>query len=444
LRNQKFSKGGREKVKPQRAKQTGKEPSVANLKVAYVLLRFPCMTETFVAEEIQKIQDEGIEVCIYSLLNPRDVLVHPVSQALLPLARKAPGFGSPSLWAAQFHFLRRSPGQYFKLLRTLMGQPAPGVSYYFKRFAVFLKGVWIARDLQSRGVQTIHAHFAWLSGASAWVISELLGLPFTVTTHAYDIYSERNDLLDLTTREAARVVTISQKNRAAMLEKCEHLASDKIKVIHCGVDLAFFEPNAKDGNGKQGPLRITSVGSLIPKKGHETLIRACGKLKERGVDFNCTIVGVGGLEAPLKALIGELGLEEQVKLAGAQSQVWVRNQLANSDVFALACVQAGGEGQDGIPVAMMEALAMGVPVISTPVSGIPELIEQEVSGLLVPQRDAEKLADAIMRIAEDGDFRQALQKGGRGVVEREYDITLNVRVLSDTFSEVVKEHERNH
>src|SRR5659263_435624 len=110
-------------------------------------------------------------------------------------------------------------------------------------------------------------------------------------------------------------------------------------------------------------MQITSVGSLIPKKGHEYLIRACALLKKQGVDFHCTIVGVGGLEKHLQALIDENMLGEHVKLAGAQSQVWVRNQLIQSDVFALACVQAGLEGKDGIPVAMMEALAIGVPVI---------------------------------------------------------------------------------
>ncbi len=416
---------------------------MANLKVAYILLRFPCMTETFIAEEIQKIQDKGIEVCIYSLLEPRDTLVHPVSQSLLALARTAPGFGSPSLWAAQFRFVIKSPGRYFKLLGTLLRQPAPGVSFYLKRFGVFLKSAWVAGDMEPRGIRMVHSHFAWLSAASAWVVSELLGLPFTVTTHAYDIYSERNDLLDLTTRKAARVITISQKNKRAMLEQCNLLPEEKINVIHCGVDLSFFQAIGSDDEKTAGPMRITSVGSLIPKKGHEHLIRACGRLKEWGVDFHCTIIGIGEQKDRLQALIDELGLQGKVELAGGRSQVWVRDQLTRSDVFALACVQAGAGGQDGIPVAMMEALAMGVPVVSTPVSGIPEMVESEVSGLLVAERDEEQLAEAILRVREDSNLRQSLREGGWDVVAREYDIKRNVQQLSEVFSEVVAKHERS-
>lgn len=414
---------------------------MANLKVAYLLLRFPCMTETFVAEEIQKIQDTGVNVSIYSLLTPKEKLVHPVSLTLLPLVRYAPGIFKPSLWAAQFHYLRKAPGQYYRLLRNLLRQPAPGVSFYLKRVDIFLKSIWIARDLEPSHVQLIHSHFAWLSAASAWVVGDLLHLPFTATTHAYDIYSERNDLLDLTTRYAAKVITISQNNKRAMLEKCSHLIEAKIKVIHCGVDLFFFQTSQRGQGQIAEPMQITSVGSLIPKKGHEYLIRACALLKQRGVDFHCTIVGVGGLKKQLQSLIDENKLGGQVSLAGAQSQVWVRNQLIHSDVFALACVQAGLKGQDGIPVAMMEALAMGLPVISTPVSGIPELISNEVSGLLVPERDPEHLAEAIVRVKEDAVLRQSLRACGRDLVEHEYDITLNVKELSELFYEVVNDHE---
>lgn len=407
------------------------------VKVAYLLLRFPCVTETFVAEEMQKIQTAGVKVCLYSLLKPRDKLVHPVSKSLMPLVRYAPGLHHPGLWLAQLHYCARSPRDYFYSLKTLLMQPAPAFSFRLKRLIVFLKAAWIARDLEKQSVQLIHTHFAWLSAGASWVVSRRLQVPFTVTTHAFDIYSEKNDLLLLATHHATRVITISEENKRAMLQLNRSLLAEKIAVIHCGIDLHFFQPEGMARLSVNQPLQITSVGSLIEKKGHEYLIRACGELKAQGLDFHCTIIGGGNLEPQLRALINDLQLENNITLAGMQSQVWVKNRLNQSDVFVLACVNAGDI--DGIPVSLMEALAMGIPVITTPVSGITELINHEQTGLLVHERDSSGLAMAITRVAQDQSLRQILKKRGRDLVEQEYDIVMNVNRLKQIFNEVVEE-----
>lgn len=408
-------------------------------KAAYILLRFPCFTETFVAEEMQKIQSAGVQIRPYSLLTPRDSLVHPVSQSLLPLVRYAPGLHHPALWLAQLYYWFKSPGVYFRSLWKLLTLSAPLFSFRMKRLVVFLKAAWIAKDLENQQIGLVHTHFAWLSAGAGWVISRLLDVPFTITTHAYDIYSIKNDLLPFTAAEAARVITISEENRRAMLKLAPGLPPEKISVIHCGIDLTFFQPDGSDHLAVEQPLRITSVGSLIEKKGHEVLIRACAVLKERGVDFACTIVGGGNLHDDLAALIHGLDLADRVSLAGTQPQPWVKQRLSQSDIFVLSCVSAGGSDRDGIPVVLMEALAMGVPVISTPVSGIPELIRHEETGLLTPERDATRLADAILRLAEDGVLRQKLITGGRALIEREFDIAGNVVHLSAIFREAAQE-----
>ncbi|MBN1314361.1 MAG: glycosyltransferase [Anaerolineales bacterium] len=411
---------------------------MVDLKVAYVLLRFPSTTETFIAEEIQKIQGIGVDVRLFSLLKPIEKPIHPVSLSLLPLVRYSPGFFHPGLWLAQIHFLFKAPTIYLKCLRTLLKQPAPMISFLMKRMMIFWKSAWIARELENIRIHLVHSHFAWLPAASGWVISRLLGVPFTVTTHAYDIFSIKNDLLKLTTREAAQVITISENNKRIMLKIDDQLEPQKIHLIHCGIDLGLFCTPVDEERTKNEQLQITSVGSLIEKKGHEYLIRACGELKNQGINFQTIIIGGGQLDQDLRSLIHELGLINHVSLVGKKSQLWVKNRLATSDVFVLACINAGD--LDGIPVSIMEAMAMGVPVISTPVSGIPELVRNEETGLLVPERDPKSLAAAIIRIANDPLLQQKIVKQSRTLIEQEYDITKNVFRLSRIFIDVVKDY----
>jgi colanic acid/amylovoran biosynthesis glycosyltransferase len=292
--------------------------------------------------------------------------------------------------------------------------------------------------LEKAEVHVIHAHFAWLSASAAMVIGRLLDLPFTVTSHACDIYSPENDLLCLIAQTADRLITISNYNRQAIIDLCPQIAQEKIAVIHCGIDLDQFQSVAIPQ--KNATFNILSVGSLVEKKGHEYLIQACWVLKEQGLNFHCTIVGRGERQMALEQLIADLNVADVVTLAGAQEQPGVREKLRSSDVFVLACVVAQNNDRDGIPVAMMEALAMGVPVVSTYVSGVPELIQHQQNGLLVPERDSEALAAAIMQLAKDKTWRQRLSVNGRASVTSEFDIRKNAQRLVDLFHRVVQEN----
>ncbi len=408
---------------------------MTELQAAYVLLRFPRLTETFVAEEIRNIKKKGVSLRIFSLLRNEDELIHPVSQALLAEVQYAPGPLSRSLWLAQGYFLLKAPAKYIALLATTLRQPAPRLSSLLKRTDIFLKGIWVARQLEGSGVELVHTHFAWLSAIAAMVVGRLLDIPFTCTAHAYDIYwSEKNDLLRLTSSVAERVITISETNKKAILENNPAVPADKVRVIRCGIDLDCFQPPRARQNSNV--LQITSVGRLMPKKGHEYLIRACAKLQAQHVDFQCVIVGSGELEQPLKNLVSELNLNNRVTLAGATSQDWVRERLSRSDVFVLACVPQKNGDRDGIPVSMMDAMAMGVPVISTRVSGIPELVRDEDTGLLVTGQSASELASAIERLAADEELRQRIIQNALDLICREYDIKCNTAKLRSLFEEV--------
>jgi glycosyltransferase involved in cell wall biosynthesis len=332
--------------------------------------------------------------------------------------------------------LLKSPGLYFRLLWVLLKQPAPEFPFLLKRLVIFLKSVWLAKELKGSSVQSVHVHFAWLSGAAGMILSQLLDLPFTVTAHAYDIYSVQNDLLNLTAQMADHLVTISEYNRQVILRRLNTLASEKITVIRCGIDLDKFQFEL--GELANPCFEITSVGSLIEKKGHEYLIRACHELELQGINFHCVIVGGGENKQLLQTLIRDLNLEDRVFLVGPQTQTWVIDRLRKSDLFALACVTAKDGECDGIPVVLMEALAMQVPVISTSVSGIPELVRDGETGLLVPERDSSALASAIVCMIQNKSLSQRLAREGRVLVKEDYDVTKNAGQLVALFQRVME------
>ncbi len=408
--------------------------------IAYILLRFPHLTETFVADEVWEVQQQGVRVNLFSLLKPRQGPVQPTSKRLAEDTHYAPELWSWRLWWAQLYFLARSPSVYLALLTRLVRQPYPKrfLFLFFRRMLIFLKAVSLAYELKDTSVKLVHTHFAWLSGAAAWVISKLLDIPFTVTVHAYDLYSS-NDLLRLTVCSAARIVAISEYNKRMVLKMCPGLREGLISVIHCGINLERFAPPARLSNNGQDSLLILSVGSLIEKKGHEYLIQACQQLKAGGVNFRCTIIGQGPREELLRRLVHDWELEGRVVLAGAQPQEDVLKAYCNSDLFVLASVVASDGDRDGIPVVLMEAMAMQIPVISTRVSGIPELVRHKETGWLVPERDAMAIADAIARLANDDRLRVRLAHNGRALVEREFEIRSNVSQLISVFRQVIGE-----
>lgn len=412
--------------------------NINDIEVAYVLLRFPFFTETFIAEEILKIQNLGIKTKVFSLLPSKGGIIHPVSKQLVSQVEYVPGLFSLRVWSAQIYFVLRNPRIYIKSMWQLLSQPIPNISSIFRRIYIFLKSIWLAKEIEKTSVSIIHTHFAWLSAGASMIVSINLGIPFTVTTHAYDIFSYKNDLLRITSQTADKIVTISEFNKSVILEKISTLKHEKIKVIHCGIDLGFFQSTQNKMNGEI--FRIISVGSLVEKKGHEYLIRACGKLRDEGIKYQCVIVGEGKLRQSLQVLIDELNLINHIVLAGKQTQNWVRDQLSKSDLFVLACVTTGSGNMDGIPVAMMEALSMNVPVVSTSLSGIPELIRHEQTGLLVPEMDVNALAATIKSLINDEELRKKYAQNGRNIITREYDSLKNVTQLADVFQQVVSQH----
>jgi len=397
----------------------------AKPRIAYLVSLFPCWSETFIAEELQHLLNNGFDITIFSLKLPSESHVHDLARRLMPRAVYADSYFA--LFAAHLHFLARKPWMYVRLLGQIFLKSKGSPIQFGKQVATFFLAVYFARTLQHSEITRIHAHWATYPATAAWIVSTLANIPFSFTSHAHDLFHP-DGLLEEKMKAADFLVTISEYNRRQLVQ----LGADwsRVHVVHCGIDTRKFAPAERPPKKNH----ILAVGRLVPIKGFDVLIEACRILKEHGVDFSCEIVGSGPLAKPLKQQIENNGIGERVDLTGFGSQESIRYKLGESAVFVLPCRQTPNGDRDGIPVVLMEAMAMGVPVVSTQVSGIPELVENGISGILVPPEDPCRLADAIQALLSDGNRCAELAEAGRIAVLQSFDVAKNVRSLERLFT----------
>jgi glycosyltransferase involved in cell wall biosynthesis len=236
--------------------------------------------------------------------------------------------------------------------------------------------------------------------------------------------------------EAAFVVPISQYNRDVIELHCGASSRNRLNVIHCGVDTKVFSPSDRAHRKcDTDPLRILSVGTLHEVKGQTFLIEACRRLAERGVDFECHLVGDGPDRAALMDQIRKAGLERRVQLVGQKTRQEIVALLAEADVFVAPSVPSRSGRKEGIPVVLMEAMACGIAVVASDLSGIPELVVHQRSGLLTQPRDVNALANALERLARDDELRRELGQAARATVLEDFDQSKNAWRLSQCFTE---------
>jgi glycosyltransferase involved in cell wall biosynthesis len=268
----------------------------------------------------------------------------------------------------------------------------------------------------------------------AWFASRLTGLPFSYTTHAKDLYLTAPRSLRRRSRDARFIATCTGHNVDYLKSILPPQDHGKIRLVYHGVDLvrfAFRERSPRETG--QAPL-ILSVGRLVPKKGHDDLIAACAILAGRGVDFRCAIVGGGPLHDELSGVIDRRGLSGIVSLEGAMAQTELIGLYRRADIFALAPRITANGDRDGIPNVLAEAMAMGVPVVSTELSGIPELVRHGYSGLLTHPASPGELADALERLLGDPDYARSLAINGRAELERAWNCDKTTQTLRDLMS----------
>jgi glycosyltransferase involved in cell wall biosynthesis len=409
----------------------GDKPAQAQrLKVAYVMSRFPRLSETFVLYEFLAVEQQGVDVQLYPLIRERADIVHPEALDLCARARFQPFLSGPVL-RSQLHFLRHSPRTYFGALRDLLAGTWGSLNFFVGALGIFPKVAHAALLMQADGIDHVHCHFSSHPAAAGFVIRRLTGIPFSFTAHGSDLHVDRHMLCEKLT-EAAFAVPVSKYNRDVMIDECGERVRTKLVVIHCGVDTRVFRP--RDDREGARPFTILAVGTLHEVKGQKHLVEACRLLREDGVDFVCKLIGDGPDRKALTRQIAAARLEEHVSLLGRRDRDQVSELLRTADVLAAPSVPTKSGKREGIPVVLMEAMASGLPVVASRISGIPELVEDGVSGLLVPPRDSRSLAEALAHLDHDPTLRQELARAGRAKVVSEFDVHKNAAQLVRQFA----------
>ncbi len=398
-------------------------------KIAYIMTRFPKLTETFVLYELLALKKMAIDVEIFPLLRGREKRVHRAALQLSETAHFQP-FLSFGILTAQWHSIRDQPQRYFQVLAEILRGTFGSPKLFIAAVVFFPKAVLFASMMERLNVTHIHAHFATNAALCALIIHRLSGIPFSFTAHGSDIHVDRRMLAEKL-QAAAYAVTISAYNREVMVKACGEALRNKIHIVHCGVDVDRIE--ARVDWSINGPLEILCVGSLGEVKGHHYLIEACKLLAVRGIDFNCHLVGDGPLRDRLDKQINEAGLVDQFYLHGGLAQADVVDRLVKADLFVLASVLTKEGRREGIPVALMEAMAAGLPVVASDLSGIPELVEDNITGLLVPPRNSIAIADAIEHYCDDQSLRERMGGCGRKKVVDQFNLAKNSRKLIELF-----------
>jgi glycosyltransferase involved in cell wall biosynthesis/aminoglycoside phosphotransferase (APT) family kinase protein len=392
--------------------------------------RFPLLTETFILREMLELERVGVPLAIFPLLRAEGSVRHAEVDGLRAEVDYTP-FLSRRILAANWRMLCRSPGRYVRLLASALWYNLGDRNLLSGAIGIFPKSVYFAEQVERLGIKHVHAHFATHPALAALIVSELAGLSFSFTAHAHDIFVHKA-MLAQKVRKASFVAAISEYNRRLLLELARDVSPDRVSIVRCGIQVEQYAE--RESERTSGPPVALCVASLQPYKGLRHLIRASALVASQVPGFRCRIIGEGSQRHELQALIVELGVAETVELMGGRPQHEVIQLLKGADLFVLPSVVAPSGQMEGIPVALMEAMASELPVIATAISGIPELVQDQHSGMLVEPEDDEALAQAIVRLCKDPALRRRFGHAGRGKVASDYQLEPNVALLRECFA----------
>ena len=399
------------------------------MKIAYVTAQTPFGPgEAFILEEMLAVTELGVNLLIIPR-NPSKEVFHKEGEKLLGNTVWLPLLDKRIF----FNFLKAliSKPHVWSIIGTIFHRSRTW-KIAVKNLAILPKAVFVADSLRNEGVEHIHAHWGSTTATMAWIISELTGIPWSITLHRWDI--KENNMLEEKIRSAKFVRCISENGRDELFNTIGRKYENRVKVIHMGVRIP---DNRLEPKTHRDVLRIVTPANLLEVKGHKFLVEACSILIERGVDgFQCVFYGEGPLKGILADIVRDGNLAEHIKLPGVIPHNELIEMYENHeiDIVVLPSITTVNGEHEGIPVALMEAMAAGVPVISTTTGGIPELLDSG-AGILVPPEDSEALADAIQLLMEDSEMRSKVGAKGREKVEREFAISCVAKKLVSLFAQ---------
>lgn len=430
-------------------------------KVAYILKNFPKLSETFIASEIYRLEQLGVDLKLLVIKPCGDDARHAVVARIKERPYYLPATTSlsetslfkwlklhlPDFRRSVAAVCKQNPGGVLKAARFALFQSIRARRSFFGLprkvyLKEFLQAAAMAEQIiPDKDVKHIHAHFAHGATTVAWMAAMMTDLRFSFTAHAKDIYLESLNPAGLLARKmdaAQFVVTCTEANRS-------HLQALSKTPVHClyhGLTVDFSEllnESQTVRHERNGHIRALAVGRLIEKKGLDTFVEACGILKERKVNFEALIVGESGdAEAKVRRYVESNRLSAHVQLAGAMPQTRLFAEYRRADVFCLPCRILENGDRDGIPNVMVEAMACGVPVVTTNVSGIPEVIINGRNGLLVEPDDPTALADSLEKIYLDKSLSARLSNAGLETVKERFNGEISARKLAEMFRRVCR------
>ena len=386
-----------------------------------VLVRvWPKLSETFILEEILGLERRGLALRLYALDAPTDDVTHDaVARVRSPVARVPSGKSLREMLVRHASLAISEPIGYLQSLGQALRRGQGG-------WRDFLRAGWLAAQLRRDGVGHLHVHFINGPTDIAQLASRMSGIPFSISAHAKDIYLSRPADLRRKLNAARFTVTCTEANRATLAAIAPRAA---IRLMYHGVDREVFHPSRRTGPQEQDAPLVVAVGRLRAKKGLDTLLEACHLLQQRGKRVRCEIVGYGEEHDALADHILRLGLAGHVHLAGKLTRDQVLERYSRAAVFVQPSRIAADGDRDGIPNVLLEAMAMGLPVVASRVSGIPELVRDGVNGLLVEPDAPTALANGIERLLQSPELAAAFGRRARATVAKAFDNDANLRTL---------------
>jgi glycosyltransferase involved in cell wall biosynthesis len=411
-------------------------PQKEGARVAYILRSYPRLSQTFILNEVLALERLGVRLQIFPITNPQEALVqHRVAEVQAPThyLEAALRRSRAAMLLEHLRVAASAPRRYLSTLAFVLRRRDLASGYATaSRFTCFAEAVYMARVLRRQRADgagppptRVHSHFAHDPTLIAMLLKRLTGLPYSFTAHARDVYQVPPSVL--AERIGDAVVTCCRSNLDYLRSLAPEPSRRKIHVVRYGIDLEAFRPT--EPAPEEDPL-VVSIGRLVEKKGFGDLIKACRLVKDRGLSFRCVIYGEGELRDELAGAVSKLGLRGDVTLAGARTQQELQAVLNQAQIFALTpCITDDGD-RDGIPNALLEAMACGLPVVTTAVAGIPEVIVHGQNGLLAEPRDVTAIADDVALLLTDEERRRRLGSRARSEVQANFDRDANARRLA--------------
>ena len=404
-----------------------------------MLKGYPRISETFISNEILLLERLGFPIHLFSMRRPREKFTHQSVNQIQATVDYLPETLLKPLPRLLYHngiLAAQQPRIYARALKIA-----------FQRFLrthksatlkhLFQAGYLVRHLMPHRRIIHLHAHFAHSPASVAMFTSLLSGLPFSFTAHAKDIYTSDPRQLKEKAALAKFVVTCTEYNRQYLTALCDGEPGAIHRVYH-GVDTGLFSLNQDWISKPEKPYRILTVARLIAKKGLPTVYRALKVMKDQGIVFKHTLIGDGDDREKILSIIKDLGLTAHTRWLGTQPHEVVLDYYKKAHLFVLGCEVAPNGDRDGIPNVLFESMAMGVPVVATRLSAIPELVETEKTGLLVDPGSPEKMAEAMLRMLSDTDLRAKIIPAARQRVARDFDNKPLVRLLADVYRKEIE------